>query len=125
MGIYSIYKATNKITNEVYIGQSKNAENRIVSHHRTAKNIEKKPNSKLYAAAREYGWDFFEWEILYQSKDQIHIRLMETYFIMKYDAVKNGYNLMPGMSKQLVKYYLERDTQENILVNKLLSENIV
>ena len=46
---------------------------------------------------RKYGWDNFEWELLYQSLDgQYTLDVMEPYFISEYDSFYNGYNSTKG-----------------------------
>lgn len=59
--IYTIYKATNLITNKCYIGFDSCWPNRIKTH----KNSKKK--YKFQRAAVKYGWESFEWEILYKK----------------------------------------------------------
>jgi len=93
MNIYSIYKATNKINGKVYIGFDSSWPNRLIDH----KNNYSKKNFKFYQAIRKYGWDNFEWETIYQSKDGEHcLKNMESNFIEQYDSFKNGYNSTLG-----------------------------
>ena len=94
MQIYTIYKSTNKITGKSYIGFDKNWPSRKKGHQSRAK---KNCNYKFYNAINKYGWDNFEWEIIYQSKDYDHTyKTMESYFIEQYDSYKNGYNMTKG-----------------------------
>ena len=93
MIIYSIYKATNKINGKVYIGFDSNWPNRQTDH----KHNYKTKRFKFYNAIKKYGWDNFEWEIIYQSKDgEYCLNHMESYFIEQYDSFKNGYNSTIG-----------------------------
>lgn len=97
MKIYTIYKCTNKINQKSYIGFDSNWPNRKNRHKYECL----KRNTKFYAAIRKYGWDSFDWMILYQSKDRNHtLNKMENFFIVEYDTINFGYNLIPGGSKR-------------------------
>lgn len=91
--IYSIYKATNIINGKSYIGFTGNFDKRIGGH----KTDSEKGKNKLYKAIRKYGWDNFEWSIIYQSFEREYtLNQMEGYFIEQYDSYKNGYNETKG-----------------------------
>jgi group I intron endonuclease len=93
MNIYTIYKSTCKITGKSYVGFDSNWPNRQKVH----KSASKKQNYKFYRAIRKYGWDNFEWSILYQSTDKQHtLKEMENHFICEYDTFDNGYNSTLG-----------------------------
>lgn len=93
MPLYTIYKAINKVNGKVYIGFDSKYPNRITVHKSASKN----QDCKFYRAIRKYGWDNFEWEILYQSADRDYtLNIMETYFINEYDSLNNGYNSTLG-----------------------------
>lgn len=100
MTIYSIYKATNKISGKSYIGFTVNLASRKRAHFYFA--FHKKQNSAFYNALRKHGWDTFEWEILYQSEDRANcISVMELFYIEKYRTYIgfsdcNGYNMTLG-----------------------------
>ena len=93
MAIYSIYKATNKLTGKAYIGFTQEFKNRISSHKKRYK-VKK---SKFYDAIKSYGWDNFEWEVIYQSLERKYcLDVMEQFFIVEYDTFNNGYNMTKG-----------------------------
>jgi group I intron endonuclease len=93
MVIYSIYKATNKINNKSYIGFDSNWPMRKYKH----KERSEKSNQALYCAIRKYGWNSFEWEIIYQSLDGKHcLKYMEPFFILEYQTYTQGYNMTIG-----------------------------
>lgn len=93
MVIYSIYKATNKVNNKVYIGFAVNFSRRLASH----KKLCGKRKTKFYDAINSYGWDKFDWEIIYQSKDGQHcLNVMERFFIIEYNSINEGYNMTEG-----------------------------
>jgi group I intron endonuclease len=91
--IYSIYKATNTINGKVYIGFDSNWPNRKRIH----KSNSSKKDYHFYRAIRKHGWDNFQWEIIYQSKDKLHCKdVMEPYFIKLFDTFTVGYNKTMG-----------------------------
>lgn len=95
MQIYSIYKVTNKTNGKCYIGFDSNWPNRQYQHKSKAK--KGKSNYLLYLAINKYGWDNFEWTIIYQSTELEHtLKIMEPYFIMEYNSFQNGYNMTKG-----------------------------
>ena len=101
MDIYSIYKVTNNTNGKIYIGFDSNWPNRKYSHKKryTEQNHKK---TKFYNAIRKYGWDNFNWEVIYQSLDPEHCKnVMENYFITEYKTYIgfvdcNGYNMTLG-----------------------------
>jgi group I intron endonuclease len=97
MNIYSIYKATNLINNKVYIGYTFNFNIRYKQH----KNHSETGTYPFYQAIREFGWNNFQWDIIYQTKDINHCKDMEDQFIVdnnSYIAIpnSNGYNYTIG-----------------------------
>lgn len=94
-----IYKFTNKITNESYIGQSINLESRYKTHKKQHNNKNHPSyNTKFYIALRKYGFDNFTYEILEQNNNLTREKLndLEKYYIKKYDTYRNGYNMNQG-----------------------------
>ena len=63
MKICGIYKITNKITGDFYIGSSKNVKRRWESH-KWPSVWKKYPNKQLYKDMQKYGIDKFELQIL-------------------------------------------------------------
>ena len=91
-----IYKITNLINNQCYIGKSENIEKRWSRHLSVWSNLNDKAyNYPLYKAIRQYGLEKFKWEVLEQcSKEKLNER--EKYWIAFYDSYKNGYNQTEG-----------------------------
>ena len=113
MNIYSIYKATNKINGKVYIGFDSNWPHRKNSH----KCYHVDGKTKFHRAIKKYGWENFEWELIYQSKDRnFTLGVMERHFIEEYDTFKKGYNSTLGGEGTFGKKQSERN-------KKLLSES--
>lgn len=91
-----IYKITNKINNNAYIGLSINIEKRWKAHIERSKNeFNKEYNKVLYKAFRKYGIENFSFEILEKcSKEELKEK--EIYWIEYYNTYKKGYNATPG-----------------------------
>lgn len=105
MIIYSIYKVVNKFNGKVYIGFDSNWPTRKNEHQY---NLNKRQQT-FYCALRKYGWENFEWEVIYQSKDGKHcLNVMENYFIEIYDSYKNGYNETLGGEGSLGRILSEK-----------------
>jgi len=93
--IYSIYRATNLITEKCYIGFDSNWPKRKSEHKSAA--IRDKGFNKFYNSIKKYGWESFTWEVIYQSCDGLHcLNTMESYFISEYNSYHNGYNSTKG-----------------------------
>ena len=92
--ITGVYKITNIITGDFYIGSSKNIEKRWAAH-KSPSRWKRNPNVKLYKAFINYGLDNFTFEILEETdnlreREQHYIeRLKPTYN----DRHANGYNI--------------------------------
>ena len=99
--IYSIYKATCTLNGKMYIGYSEDFSKRKDGHKACSKRKKNKENA-FYKAIREFGWDNFTWEIIYEGSDSNHtMNVMEPYFIAEYhtyidDPLCNGYNSTKG-----------------------------
>jgi group I intron endonuclease len=83
-----IYKITNKLTNESYIGQSHDIEKRFSYHkHNNSTNIGK--------AIKRYGIENFSFDILEQCTEK-ELDEKEIYYIKKFDSINKGYNILTG-----------------------------
>ena len=103
MSIYSIYKVVNSKNGKIYIGFDSNWPNRKKRHLKDSYSENSRAyNDTFHKAIRKYGKDFFDWQVIYQSKDGEHcLKLMETYFIQEYNSYvnytnSNGYNMTLG-----------------------------
>lgn len=119
MIIYSIYKIVNNVNGKVYIGFDSNWPNRKLRHYYQSRS--KGKNFALYFAIKKYGWDNFDFELLYQSKDREHtLKEMEPFFIEQYNSYYEGYNMTKGGQgtfgkKQSVK---NKQTQSKIMTER-------
>ena len=86
-----IYKATNTITGEVYIGQTTNTlHNRKVDHIYEA--FKRGRKDKFHAALREFGCRVFLWEVIAKSNNFTNLAKKERELILKHDAIESGDN---------------------------------
>ena len=85
MKIAGVYKITNNITGDFYIGSSKNIERRWTRHKNPSVQAQQ-PNSRLYKDIAYYGLDNFTFEII-EETDNLKDR--EQYWI---DQLKPSYN---------------------------------
>lgn len=121
MIIYSIYKCVNKVNGKVYIGFDSKWPNRQQEH----KNNINSRNQTLYRAIRKYGWNNFDWEVIYQSLDGEHtLNVMENHFINEYDSYEKGYNETLGGQGTLGRLLKECTKKKisNSLINVPKSE---
>lgn len=61
-------------------------------------------NTKFYNAARKYGWDNFEWSVVFEEVPLDRLASMEDRGIELFDTINDGYNTIPssGMSPMLL-----------------------
>lgn len=91
-----IYKITNKINNNCYIGLSVDIYRRWNSHKQRYKDESNKEYDKiLYKAFRKYGIDNFSFEVIEECSYE-ELKEKEKYWIAFYDSYNNGYNATPG-----------------------------
>lgn len=83
--ISGVYKITNTVTNEYYIGSSKNINQRW-AYHKCPSSWKRCSNKKLYIAFQQYGLDKFKFEIV---EETTNLKEMEQYYI---DLLKPSYN---------------------------------
>ena len=95
-----IYKFTNKITGESYIGQSRNIHKRYIQHKNrymvSLHNDKPQEDTYFHQMLRHYGFDNFNFEILEECLvDELNEK--EIYYIEKYKTLyPNGYNKDKG-----------------------------
>ena len=93
-----IYKFENKVNGKIYIGKTKNINNRIYQHS----HVTKYRNTKFGNAIKKYGIDMFNFDVLItvnsRNRNNLDIILncLEKYFIKKYNSFNEGYNCTLG-----------------------------
>lgn len=93
--VTGIYKITNQITGECYIGQSVDLAKRWSDHAKCGLGIDTPPGNKLYKAMQEYGIWNFTWELL-EECPRSQLDEKELFYISLYDSVNWGYNSQSG-----------------------------
>ena len=88
--IIGVYKITNTVTGDFYIGSSKNIKNRWACHkcQSTWKNY---PNNQMYLDMQKYSVDKFELQILEETETE-HLKEKEQQFIEKLKPTYNDRN---------------------------------
>lgn len=85
--ISGIYKITNTITNDFYIGSSKNIKNRWAAHKHPSR-WKNNPNNPMYLDFQKYGINKFEFQILEEVEVE-QLKEKEQQFI---ETLKPTYN---------------------------------
>ena len=97
--VTGMYKITNQVTKECYIGQSVDISKRWKDHAKCGLGIDTPAGNKLYKAMQTYGIWNFSWEVLEQcSKDLLDKK--EKYYIDLYDSYNFGYNSNTGIGRK-------------------------
>lgn len=89
-----IYKITNSINNNSYIGLSTHLEDRW-KYHKDPYNWERENSKILYKAIKKYGIENFKFEILEECLAS-ELSDKEKYYIKLYNTYLNGYNMTAG-----------------------------
>ena len=87
MKISGVYKITNTITNDFYIGSSKDIKHRW-AEHKCKSTWDRHPNSHLYKDMQKYGLDKFVFEVLAEVEEN-KLKEMEQHYI---ELLKPTYN---------------------------------
>lgn len=90
-----IYKITNNINRKVYIGKSKNIEERWTEHKRLS-NLDEEDWKKdhrccqtpIHKAIRKYGVENFSFEVIEETKEE-DLNKREIYWIDHYNSYKD------------------------------------
>ena len=88
--ISGIYKITNTVTGDFYIGSSKDIKQRW-SDHKCQSVWKKCPNKKLYQDMKKFGVDKFELQILAEAEPE-QLKEAEQRFIEELKPTYNNYN---------------------------------
>ena len=101
-----IYKATNKLNGQSYIGlTTRTLRERQLEHLRHLDT----ENTYFHRAIKKYGAENFEWSIVDDSaEDELELQQQESYYIEKYNTLApDGYNITTG--GELNKFENRRD----------------
>ena len=89
MKISGIYKITNTVTGDFYIGSSKNIKSRWTDH-KCPSRWNEHPNNQMYIDMRKYGVDKFEFQILAEVEID-KLKETEQQFIEALKPIYNNY----------------------------------
>ena len=93
---YGIYAIVNKITGDMYIGQTKVSFETRWQHHVADLKANRHANDYLQKAWNKYGEEAFEFKTIHICDELDILNDLEIYYIKKYDTFNNGYNLTSG-----------------------------
>ena len=97
--ISAVYKITNTITGDFYIGSSKDVKSRWESH-KCPSRWNKYPNNPMYQDMQKYGIDKFEFEIV-EVVEESFLKETEQKFI---EMLKPTYNQMNAKGLNIERY---------------------
>lgn len=90
-----IYRITNQLTGEMYVGKSTNIKRRWTDHIKASLNIGTIARTKIHSAIKDNGIENFTWEVLEEcAKEEYTDR--EKFYIDFYQTNKYGYNQTRG-----------------------------
>ena len=88
MKISAVYKITNTITNDFYIGSSKDVKKRWADHKKPS-TWKRFPNNPMYLDMQKYGVEKFDFEIL-EEVEEGSLKEKEQKFIEKLQPIYNN-----------------------------------
>ena len=96
--VCGIYKITNQLTGEFYIGQAVDIATRWKQHAKCGLGIDTPASNKLYKAIQEYGIWNFSWELIEKCSSN-ELNQKERYYIDLYQSYSFGFNSNTGIKK--------------------------
>ena len=108
MKISAVYKITNTVTNDFYIGSSKDVKKRWTTH-KSSSRWKKYQNNPLYLDMQKYGVDKFDFQILTIAEPE-HLKESEQQFIEKLKPTYN-YNRSKGWDIEKCKKAIRKYKQ--------------
>ena len=105
----AVYKITNTITGDFYIGSSKDVKSRW-KNHKCPSTWNKCPNNPMYLDMLKYGVDKFEFDILCEVESE-YLKETEQKFIETLKPTYNNYNAK-GLNIERQKEYMKEYNKE-------------
>jgi group I intron endonuclease len=112
--ISGVYKITNTITDDFYIGSSRDVKHRWADH-RSASTWANQPNSRMYQDMTQFGLNNFTFEII-EKTDNLKVR--EQYYI---DLLKPSYNSRNANGIDIKRYYKRCKEYYNTNKDKIIA----
>ena len=107
--ISGIYRITNTVTGDFYIGSSKNIKRRWMSH-KWQYTWKQYPNNQMYLDMKRYGLDYFDFQILAEAEPE-SLKEAEQQFIEKMHPTYNS-NRANGWDVERQKEYQKEHQKE-------------
>lgn len=107
--IIGVYKITNNVTNDFYIGSSKDVKRRW-ANHKCPSALKKHPNNPMYLDMQKYGVEKFDFQIL-EEVEITHLKEKEQWFIETLKPTYNNYNAK-GRDIERWKEYVKEYNKE-------------
>lgn len=127
-----IYRLVNRQTGMSYVGQTINLKKRLRDHKSLSNTGDKEDNVRpIVKALREFGFESFDVEILYESdefanKEELTSLLdeKEIFYIEKFNSIENGYNLTKGGKGMLglPSSKHQKETVRKLMTGRIVSE---
>ena len=112
MKISAVYKITNTVTGDFYIGSSKNVKHRWADH-KCPSTWKKCPNNPMYLDMQKHGTDKFEFQVIEEveseklkEKEQQFIEMLKPTYN---DRNANGFNVEKHKEHQMEYYQQNRE----------------
>ena len=118
MKISGVYKITNTVTGDFYIGSSKNVKERWASHKKPSR-WKKCPNNQMYIDMHQYGVDKFVFEVIAEVEEG-SLKETEQKFI---ELLKPAYNSNRASGFDFERYKEYNKKANNKYNNQLCSYN--
>ena len=123
-GKCGVYQIRNIINNKIYVGSSSNLHKRKHEHFRTLL-TNNHHNVRLQRAFNKYGKENFIFEIIEFIKDKDKLLKVEQYWLDRFNAVKDGYNIQPIAGKGPVYRKTLICLETNKIYNSIVEASIL
>lgn len=114
-----VYVATNRLNGKIYVGQTiQTLERRMIEHRHAAV---KGNDTHFYRAIRRYGFDSFNWEVVFESGDREILRKVEILTIEDYQSRSPfGYNQTKGGSGGAITTGMKHSEEAKMRISESL-----
>ena len=109
MKISGVYKITNTITGDFYVGSSKNVKERWANHKKPSR-WKEYPNNPMYIDMRKYGVDSFDFQVL-EEVEACSLKEKEQQFIETLKPTYNNKNAKGWDIERRKEYNKEYESQ--------------
>ena len=121
MKISAVYKITNTVTGDFYIGSSKDVKRRW-KEHKCPSRWKRYSNNQLYKDMQEYGVEKFDFEVIevIEEVEESFLKEKEQYFI---EILKPTYNQMNAKGLDIDEYKKHQKKYNKEYINQLCIYN--